>query len=495
MDIKSSLLAILQENPKGWQLILEQSNYGYLLSTANVSANYYITPSLQEHLQLLIGNFNSLDFSFNIDEPQKDTQENSCETSVHFFLKEKEIASKKATVQQLFYKEQSFILTVFSSEKITRYQSNQQTYAIDLAEKLKISETAFQNNFENAAIGMAIVSLKGNWVNVNSRICTMLGYSKSELIQLTFQDITVPEDLEKDLALLNKLIEGEIDHYQFEKRYFHKDGSIVHAILAVSLVRNNEGLGLYFISQLIDITEMKRAEKRIKTLFKKTKEQNERLENFTHIVSHNLRSHAGNFSMLLELYEDQMTEENEIITMLSSASSNLQETIQHLSEIVNMHSSIESTMEPIAIRPVLKKTIENVSSQIKQHGKIAISLDVADTHTVKAVPAYLESIFLNFITNAIKYSDSSKDSYLKIQSSLEGAFVKIDFTDNGLGIDLEKHGHKLFKMYKTFHEHEDARGIGLFLSKNQIKAMGGKISVESTPGKGTTFSIHLKNSI
>ena len=490
MNIKHSLLSIFQENPKCWQLIIDQALYGYLISDKNSTENYYINPTLQEHLRLLLTDFKSEEFSFEIKKPIEENESEAIKAEAYFFLNDKKIASKKAHVLSFTFQQKEFYIAVFSSEKITRSNAHQKTYDVGLAEKLKISKKAFQNNFENGATGMALVSLEGKWLKVNKRISLMLGYTKEELYKLTFQDITVPEDLEKDLNLLKRLLNGEIDHYQLEKRYYHKDGSIVYAILAVSIVKNNDGLNLYFISQLIDITEMKRAEKRIKKLFKKTKEQNERLENFAHIVSHNLRSHAGNFSMLLELYESQLDEEDEIINMLSSASENLQETIEHLSEIVNMNSSIKNTMESIAILPVAKKTIESLQSQIQQHNlKITLAIDAS--FYVKAVPAYLESIFLNFISNAIKYSQPSKASYLEINAKIEDSFVCIDFKDNGLGIDLEKHGHKLFKMYKTFHEHEDARGIGLFLTKNQIQAMGGKIEVKSTVGEGTTFSIYL----
>ncbi|WP_121667331.1 sensor histidine kinase [Mesonia aquimarina] len=491
MNIKHSLLNIFQDNPTCWQLILDQALYGYLISQKNSPENFYINPALQEHLKLLLTDFKSEEFSFEIKEPLEKSEAKSIKTEAYFFLNGKKIASKKAHFLSFSFQQEEFYIAVFSSEKITRANAYQKTYDVGLAEKLKISEKAFQNNFEYGATGMALVSLEGKWLKVNKRISLMLGYTKEELFKLTFQDITVPEDLEKDLSLLKRLLDGEIDHYQLEKRYYHKNGSIVYAILAVSIVKNNDGLNLYFISQLIDITEMKRAEKRIKKLFKKSKEQNERLENFAHIVSHNLRSHAGNFSMLLELYESQLDEEDEIITMLSSASSNLQETIEHLSEIVNMHNSIKNTMESIAVLPVAKKTIENLSSQIQQHN-LKITLAVDASLKVKAVPAYLESIFLNFISNAIKYSSPSKASFLEVNAEVEDAFIRIDFKDNGLGIDLEKHGHKLFKMYKTFHEHEDARGIGLFLTKNQIQAMGGKIEVESAVDEGTTFSIYLK---
>ncbi|SEL12904.1 PAS domain S-box-containing protein [Aquimarina amphilecti] len=122
-------------------------------------------------------------------------------------------------------------------------------------EKLKISEEAFRGNFENAAIGMAIIGLDGRWVEVNNAVCNMIGYSKEKLTKMTFQDITHPEDLKKDLGLLNKLLKGEIPYYHLEKRYLHKNGQEVYTLLSVSLVKDKDQKPLYFISQITDTTQ------------------------------------------------------------------------------------------------------------------------------------------------------------------------------------------------------------------------------------------------
>ena len=130
--------------------------------------------------------------------------------------------------------------------------------------KLRISEEAFRGSFENAGIGMALVGLKGEWLKVNPRLCALLGYTADELMQLTFIDITHPEDLDTDLGLLNQLIDGKIDHYHMEKRYFHKKGSVVYIILSVSMVKDPAGNILHFISQIVDITARKEAEFKLK---------------------------------------------------------------------------------------------------------------------------------------------------------------------------------------------------------------------------------------
>ncbi|HEY9185447.1 MAG TPA: PAS domain S-box protein [Salegentibacter sp.] len=625
-------------------------------------------------------------------------------------------------------------------------------------ERLRISEEAFRGNFENAAIGMALLDEKGKWLKVNKKLCQIVGYSQEELLELTFQDITHPDDLDSDLTFLQELIEDKRDHYQMEKRYFHKKGHIVHILLAVSMVRNNEAKVLYFISQIIDISEskkllsdidyqknllsalynlspigialndyetgkfldvndklleptgyskeeflsfsywdttpreyepiernmlkqmeskgsydlfekefirkdgtrypvalqgvvikdangkkliwsfirdisqekeaerklreaisslqaildaskqvsimatdttgtitlfnagaekitgykaeemigkhnpqlihhpdeikkqslelskkynkeingfeayfyeakigvpttkectyirkdgttfpvllsintildhgdivgylgvatdirkLKKVEKEIKSLLDITSEQNERLRNFANIVSHNLRSHSSGISGILDLIQMDFPEisNNELVKHLNRGAENLKQTVHDLTEIVKVNLSKSGTSS-IRLYDVLQKNTESLSLQIKQ-ANLEIINQIDKDLVVKGIPAYLDSIVLNMITNAIKYRSEERSSYLKIFARVEQEVVTIFFEDNGLGIDLVKHGDKLFGMYKTFHNHDDSRGVGLFITKNQIGSMGGKIEVESEVNIGTTFKITL----
>ncbi len=127
-------------------------------------------------------------------------------------------------------------------------------------QSLRTSERRFASAFELAAIGMALVSLQGQWLKVNRALCQMVGYTAEELCSMRFQDLTHPEDLEADAAQTRRLLAGEIDSFQLEKRYFHKDGRILWILLSVSLVKDDGGRPLHFISQIHDITQRRRAE-------------------------------------------------------------------------------------------------------------------------------------------------------------------------------------------------------------------------------------------
>lgn len=134
----------------------------------------------------------------------------------------------------------------------------------EYSRKLQESEERMSSAFRYAAIGMAFVGLDGKWLKVNPAIPGMLGYTEAELLATTFQDITHPDDLDLDLSFVKKMLEGVIQTYQMEKRYFHKTGKVVWVLLSVSLVHDHHGKPLHFISQIQDITTRKSAEEALR---------------------------------------------------------------------------------------------------------------------------------------------------------------------------------------------------------------------------------------
>jgi PAS domain S-box-containing protein len=129
---------------------------------------------------------------------------------------------------------------------------------------LALSEERFRNAFENAPIGMALVSSEGHWLRVNGALCEIVGYSEEELLGRTFHDITHPDDLETDVAHMSRLLAGEARWYELEKRYIHRDGHVVTVLLSVSLVRDAGGAPLHFIAQIQDVTERRRLEEELR---------------------------------------------------------------------------------------------------------------------------------------------------------------------------------------------------------------------------------------
>lgn len=351
-----------------------------------------------------------------------------------------------------------------------------------------IKEEQFRQTFEHATIGMALVGLDGSWLKVNEGLNTFLGYSNEEFYKLTFQDITHPDDLNKDLQLLEELVANKRKNYQMEKRYVKKNGQIVWAHLSVSLVRDDKDNPIHFVSQVQDINENKK-------LSETMLDQNRRLLNFAYIVSHNLGSHTGNLTMLLDLMvtENESLKNDEYFSHLLTASTNLTETVMHLNEVVKINIQSLDNLEPLNLQQYILNAISHIQASITSTNA-NITNTVSEDIYVAAFPAYLESIILNFLTNAIKYRSPERTPQIKISAKVKNEQVIISIEDNGIGIDLDRYGTKLFGMYKTFHNNKDSRGIGLFITKNQVEALGGKIEVKSELQKGSEFKIFLKKS-
>ncbi|WP_083476248.1 sensor histidine kinase [Lacinutrix mariniflava] len=360
------------------------------------------------------------------------------------------------------------------------------------AKKTAIKEKEFRSMFENSLTGMAIVSLTGKLLNVNNSICNILGYTKEDFLDLGYEDFTHPEDKNIAKKEVKLMLSGKIDHFRIEKRYIHKNGTIIHSILSVTIVRDTNGLPQHFISNIIDVSDIKTAKNDITELLTISSKQNDRLLNFAHIVSHNLRSHGSNLDMLLQLKKDDSPEimNDEYFQLYEKAVDNLNETINNLNEVAIHNSLSNDDLQSLNLLQFTNNAISNINALILSN-EADINVIIDEKITVKGIPAYLDSIIINFLTNAIKYKKLDINPKITLEAKQNDDAIILSITDNGQGINLEKHGDRLFGMYNVFHKHKDSRGLGLFIVKNQIEAIGGKVEVDSTVGKGTNFKIHF----
>lgn len=328
---------------------------------------------------------------------------------------------------------------------------------------------------------------------INNKATEITGYSKEEwMSDGNFWGNTIHPD-DKNWVL-NYCERESINssQYDFEYRMLSKDGTVLWIRDIVNVIREN-GKPVSLKGIMIDVTKRKQAENDLTNSFKLVTEQNKRLLNFSYIVSHNLRSHTSNIQSISSLIETAESEEErcELIQMLQNVSHTLNETMLNLNEVVNIQTNINLIIENLNLSENINKIFEILSEQIL-FKKAIVQNNVAPEIFVNYNPAYLESILLNFISNALRYSHSMRTPKISLKSYVENGKTILEISDNGIGIDLKKYGDKLFGMYKTFHENPDSKGIGLFITKNQIDAMEGNVSVESEPNIGTTFKIYFK---
>ncbi|MDI9257976.1 sensor histidine kinase [Flavobacterium sedimenticola] len=359
-------------------------------------------------------------------------------------------------------------------------------------QKIIKREAEFSAIVDQAPVGIAkIDTATGHFITINKEYARIVGYTTDELLQLSFQDITYPDDLQADLDNMEKIKSGAIKDFWMEKRYIHKNGNIVWVNLIVAVLWKENNTVLNHIAIVEDITDKKKAEEELNRSFELVSEQNKRLLNFSYIVSHNLRSHTSNIELISNLMEGVKTQEEqeEMVDLLKRVSKSLDETMRNLNEVVNIRTNINLTIESLNLHHFIERSIAVLNKQIQD--KEATVENLVPPHIqITYNAAYLESILHNFISNAVRYSHPDRKPMISITYNEKNKALTI--ADNGIGIDLKKNGDNLFGMYKTFNSNPDAKGIGLFISKNQIDAMGGRIETQSEVNKGTTFTIFFK---
>ncbi|WP_223826743.1 PAS domain-containing protein [Flagellimonas sp. S3867] len=358
--------------------------------------------------------------------------------------------------------------------------------------KTKESEQLLTTLIDNLPLNVFIKDKDSRKLLVNKSECEYLGAKPEDLIGKTDFDL-----YNKDVAQISRDEDLEVMRTQksmvgVETINVRKDGSATNFLTSKIPLLDLNGKAYGLIGMSMDITHMKQKEDQLRNLINVTAIQNKKLINFAHIVSHNLRSHTANFSMLLDflIKEKDESEKERIMGMLSHASDNLLDTLENLNEVVDISTNINMDKKSLNLNENIIKVQQNLSAFLERN-KVEFINSVPDNLTVMSVPAYLESIILNLVTNAVKYRQPNTSPIISLNAKKQEDSVIFSISDNGLGIDLNRYGNKIFGMYKTFHNNKDARGLGLYIIKNQIEAMGGGITVNSEVDKGTTFNVYF----
>jgi signal transduction histidine kinase len=221
-------------------------------------------------------------------------------------------------------------------------------------------------------------------------------------------------------------------------------------------------------------------------------QQNNQLEQFAYIAAHNLRSPLTRIMGLANLIHVTDSQDDKTIALerIVTSVQDLDQVIRDLNTILNIKRHT-GNLEEVELGTVLGRVKRVLEKEIEDtHAVITSNFD--EVNKVYAVTAYIESVLYNLISNAIKYRDPSRIPFITIESTLDGDSICLTVSDNGLGIDLTKHKHQIFSLYKRFHLHMEGKGLGLYLVKTQIQALGGRVEVKSEPNEGTTFFIYFK---
>lgn len=241
-------------------------------------------------------------------------------------------------------------------------------------------------------------------------------------------------------------------------------------------------------------TEVERQTEDLKRTNLELIEQNGRLEQFAYIISHNLRAPLARLVGLAGILNTARTveEKDQIIQFMVTSTNEFDHVIKDLSYILGIQKLSTKVLGQINFGEVVDKVFTMLEMEVKETKSVLIK-DYVEPFHIFSLPQYVESVVYNLLSNAIKYRHPERKPEIRIQARHEGEWTKIEITDNGLGIDLKNHHNNLFGLYKRFHFHVEGKGLGLYLVRTQVEALGGRIEVTSQVNDGTTFSIFLKN--
>ncbi|MBU2920254.1 PAS domain S-box protein [Winogradskyella psychrotolerans] len=364
----------------------------------------------------------------------------------------------------------------------------------------RMAENKFRGLLESAPDAMVIVNAEGNIQLINKQAEKLFGYTAEELFNRSVE-ILIPKQFSeehvshRDGFFTNPRVRTMGVGNGEELFAINKSGVEIPIQISLSPLQTEEGL---LISAAIrDITIQKTAQTKIikakndlEVLAQKLIIQNSQLADFAQITSHNLRAPVSNLNSLLGFYveSDDPEEKDVLFQKFETVINHLTLTLNTLVEALKIRSDNSREKEDILFEDVLKTTTDILSGEILKTNAI-IKADFSKLPLINYDKIYLESIFLNLIGNAIKYKSKDRDPEISIRSERDNEKIKLTISDNGLGINLDRHGNKIFGLNKVFHRHPDAKGVGLYMTKTQIEAMGGAINVSSKVNEGTTFTI------
>ena len=337
---------------------------------------------------------------------------------------------------------------------------------------------------------LCVAGYDGYFKKINPTVSKTLGYTNEELFARPIDSFVHPDDrhitskkrgtIIKDNALLN-----------FDNRYVTKSGEIVWLSWTSMPIKSDKVV--FAIAKII--THKKKLDEDRNTLLNNLTKINNDLKHLTYSTSHDLRSPVSNLLSVFNLLDTtkiQDEETLEFIGMLKTSTENLKDTLNSYVDLLSEKNVLNINTEELDLNDCLNVILRSLKSLI-QNSKTRIDVDFSEFSTIKFNKAYLESIFLNLITNSIKYVRPDFFPVISVCTKYENGVKQLIFADEGQGFEMDAVKDKIFGFNQKFHNHTDSKGIGLYLVYNHVISLGGRIAVESKINEGARFIISFKD--
>ena len=364
-------------------------------------------------------------------------------------------------------------------------------------EALREAEELFRSAFDDAPVGVSVSSLDGHYLRVNRALCDILGYSEEELRSTTFQALTYPEDYEASMAYVDRLLAGEMGRYSLEKRYVRADGRPVWVSLSVSLVRDPDGLPLYYVAQVQDITERKRAEESLQEANRRLEELAALRADFTAMVAHEIGSPLASVRGFLEVLATGELGPAEQADVLAKVRGE----INRLSTLVaDVRSAATIERDDFALLP-RQTSVDELFEDATRFAETLpgdhalITSRVETDGRVWADRYRIGQVLRNLLSNAAKYSPEGAPIELRTVPGETPGRIRIEVADRGRGV----HPDDVARIFEKFGRGRDrsgqetyGAGLGLYLSRRIVRAHGGELRLDPAPKGGSVFSFELE---
>ncbi|MEB3309797.1 MAG: PAS domain S-box protein [Snowella sp.] len=374
---------------------------------------------------------------------------------------------------------------------------------------LRLSEERFRRYFEQSLIGMAITSLEQGWLDTNQRLSQILGYSSEELRNLTWPEMTYPDDLAADLANFNRVLVGKIDGYEMDKRFIHKDGHIIYAQISVQCLRKSDGTVDFFVAMVQDISDRKKTEQELRESYQQLEEINAKLTQATRLkdeflasMSHELRTPLNSILGFSEALQENcfgpLTEKQ--LKPIKSIEASGQHLLSLINDILDLSKieagKLELDKGPVSLTNLCEASLKFIQQQaFKKQIQLHFSIPKNIPNFV-ADERRLRQILINLLNNAVKFTPNGGQVSLTVQLDSQSPQPLLNFaiSDTGIGI-AEQDKSKLFQSFvqidSRLARQYEGTGLGLSLVKRLVQLHGGHVTVESEVGQGSCFTVYL----
>lgn len=359
--------------------------------------------------------------------------------------------------------------------------------------ELEKSEANLRTIFDNTEVGYLLMD--NNFVIKAFNTKFYNGYAAETGIVLNHEKLfteSLLDDRKEMFLEAARHVFSNLEPFAYQTSYQHKQQTSYYHVVVVPILIKGQVLGLCLSA--VDITHIKKLELERQEYINVLLDRNRDLEQFAYIISHNLRAPLANIKGLVSLI-GQASIDNEtrfMIDALSISTERLDTIVKDLNTILDIKRNV-ATQEIFVVD--INQIIEHLKVLIGNmidDANVVFDIDLSQGSKVYGIDVYLDSIFLNLVTNSIKYAQPGIAPVIKIKSAMVGGFLKVTYQDKGMGIDLSKHGAQVFGFYKRFNTVKEGKGLGLFLIKSHIEALGGSIQVSSQVNVGTTFEMYFR---